>query len=132
MDVLVPAMVKAGALKIEKPKTVQATTTAPAAKAVTAEPWRGLGRPISFRVYKAGLADTVKGGGNVKLVQLMLKRQGDKYMPKTPDGKDSAEHRAGVKAWQLAIGDTGSDADGVLGERQFARLVRWAGWKPVA
>lgn len=130
MDVLVPAMVKAGALTIEKPKTVKAAATRPV-ESIPGEPWRGLGRPISFASYKRGLADP-KGGGNVRLVQLMLARQGAKYMPKPADGKDSKEHREGVKAWQLAIGDTGSDADGVLGVRQFARLVKWAGWRPVA
>lgn len=126
MDVVHAHMTANG--MIERAKTVQSTVAKPVV--TPSEPWRGNGRPISFRVYRAGLASK-DGGGNVRLVQQMLQRQGKQYAPLV-DGRDSPQHRAGVKAWQLAIGDTGSAADGVLGEKQFARLVRWAGWEPVA
>ena len=134
MDVFIAEMVKRGELTVQKPELVAAATSKPVMPA-NPVPWKGYGRPISFRVYAAGV-ESGKPAGNVKLVQQMLAAQkpkgGKPYYVGTPNGIGDADHIAAVKAWQLAIGDTGADADGKLGPQQFGKLVSWATWKPIA
>lgn len=115
----------------------RATVTSSVKAATTAVKQRtmGMGRPISYRVYKAGV-ESGKPSGNVKLVQAALagqrKKDGKAYYPQAPNGIADEVHVQAVKDWQLAIGDSPSYADGRLGPLQFERLTRWAGWRPVA
>lgn len=88
--------------------------------------------PISFSRYQQGV-QTGQPNGNVKIVQELLARQkkthgGSGYYPGKPDGIAGPMTRQAIKDWQIAIGDAG---DGVLGPKQFAKLVAWGGYVSV-
>lgn len=126
--------------RLDKPPEAK-TTAANAVKAASSParvgnvPWKGYGRPISFKAYAAGVKSG-KPSGNVKLVQQMLAAQkpkgGKPYYAGAIDGVAGPTFTAAVKAYQIALGYSGSDADGELGPQQFGQLVSWAMWKPIA